>query len=242
MIPPSERTKPASKVFATVPLNASTPFPTFAQEFAEVIAASMRSPTGATPLTLICGANADRVTIPWITGGVSTTSFTTEIGALPSNVSPTENATLGRAAPPIVRKFKLFSVLAAAVKLPPKVAAPISVRLDVGEISPLAVVVNVPPFTSTSPKTTRGGHAMLASAPVPPPPVKEKVGWLVYPEPAFVMFTPVTCPPDIVAVAVAPVPPPPVIVTVGAVAYPEPPAVTPTAPVNGVERSNVNVP
>jgi hypothetical protein len=144
--------------------------------FAETIPASDRNPTGAIPLTRICGANALKVTTPWRTGGVSTTSFATEIAELPSKVNPTGKLTLGLVAPPITWKFKLFSVFASAVKLPPNVAAPTSVRFDVGAINPAAAVVRVPPCTSISPFTTRGGHAIFATAPEPPPPVRENVG------------------------------------------------------------------
>ncbi len=55
-----------------------------------------------------------------------------------------------------------------------------------------------------------------AVAPVPPPPINEIVGAVVYPEPPDVTFMVVTTPPVITAVAAAPVPPPPVNTKVGA--------------------------
>ena len=65
----------------------------------------------------------------------------------------------------------------------------------------------------------------VAVAPEPPPPVKDTVGAVVYPDPLFPICTLVTLPPATVAVAVAPEPLVPVLLktTVGAELYPEPP-------------------
>ena len=61
----------------------------------------------------------------------------------------------------------------------------------------------------------------MAVAPVPPPPVNEIVGAVVYPVPALVIVNPVTIPSFTIAVAAPPVPEP-VVTTVGELVYPEP--------------------